>query len=164
MNTQLVKQLLKNRLVLVAAFTLVLVVGSIVAVRNYNNSEDANNAHKELADEAASEKQFATTKPSDADTYVNDFKYVSDVKVGKNGFSPSNVVVKPQTKVSVTGDGDSAHFIALAPGSTSPKHFSPKIDITQNSVFQMKFETAGTYSFYDKYNPLSMLVVTVTDK
>jgi plastocyanin len=164
MNNSKLKQLVKNRLLLAVVVILVAATALVIGLNRYSYNRHVADVKSQLEAEESSEEQFKAVDPSAADNYVSDFKYVSNVTVTSKGFSPANVIVKPQTKVIVTGGDDVSHFMALAPGSTSPKYFDPKIDLTQNSVFQMKFETTGTYSFYDRYNPIATMVVVVSDK
>lgn len=164
MNTQKLKEVAKNRIVLIGVLSLVVVVGVVGGVTQYQRNNHIKQVKQQLDAEESSEEQFAATDPTKADAYVSDFKYVANVTVTANGFNPANLVVKPQTKVIFTGGDESPHFLAVAPGSAVPKYFDPKIDVTQNSVFQTKFESSGTYSFYDRYHPQSSVVVTVSDK
>jgi plastocyanin len=98
---------------------------------------------------------------SEADIYVGDFKYFKEVTIGPDGFSVKKLSVKPMTKVIFTGTGEEPHRVALAPGSKSPKHFDPRIDLTSHSVFQTKLEAVGTYTFTDTYNAAARLEVIV---
>lgn len=164
MNKQRLQSLARNRIVLSSLLVILLLAGSVWSLSIYRRNKHVESVRQSLAAEESNEDQFEATPPSAADTYVSDFKYVADVTVSESGFTPANLVVKPQTKLIFKGGDEKPHFLALAPGSPSPRYFDPQIDVTQNSVFQTKFESAGTYSFFDRYNPSASIIVTVSDK
>jgi plastocyanin len=82
--------------------------------------------------------------------------------MGSNGFTPSALSVKPNTKLIFKTNDTKPHLVLLAPGSESPKFFGEKFDITRNQLYQTRLEMPGVYGFYDKYNPQHSLTVTVT--
>lgn len=144
-----------------AALALVLVASSPFIWHEISQRRYYHNLTKELMEEEEQGKEIEI-KPTATDNYINDFKYTSTVKIGDAGFEPAHLSVKPQTKVIFTGVDTKPHFVKLSPGSPTPKHFDPKVDITMNSMFQVKFETPTTYSFYDRSNPAAGITITVS--
>ncbi len=153
----------KNRkflIVLLAVLVLIIAI-TVPTVKKINRDRFNNNLSKHLAAEESNEpKPVNTATP--ADYYVNGFKYAVDVIIGSNGFTPSALSVKPNTKLIFKTNDTKPHFILLAPGSESPKFFGEKSDITRNQLYQTRLEMPGVYGFYDKYNPKQSLTVTVT--
>lgn len=149
---------IKAAAAIVAAVGILSVV--LVTANKIKTDRYYENLSKELAAEEADETEHQAQEPTAADNYVNDFTYAVEVKVSNAGFNPSTILVKPNTKIIFNGDDDYPHFISTSPGSPVPKFFDPKIDVTKHTVFQTRLEEAGTYSFYDTYNPVSTLIVT----
>lgn len=155
-----------KKLLILKLFALILVLlaiyGLVLGWRYYQDRDNRALTKQLLSEESDEDEKPAPV--SEADKYVADFKYTADVKIGDQGFTPSTISVKPQTKIIFTTTDAGKYFVAVSPGSKAPKLFDPKVDITKNSQFQTKVEEVGTYSFYDTYNPKFTLVVTVTDK
>lgn len=99
--------------------------------------------------------------PTAADKYVADFKQVVEIGVTASGFSPSNIVVAPDTKLVFKAADDVAHFVQVPPGGRKPKFFDPRLDLVKGTVFQTKVSDVGSYSFYDRNAPTNNLTVTV---
>jgi len=154
----------KNRRVLIVFLAaLVLMVAIIVLiVLKVNQDRYYSNLSKQLAAEESNEPKPENTA-TEADYYVNGFKYAVDVIIGAEGFTPSALSVKPNTKLIFKTNDTKPHFILLTPGSESPKFFDEKDDITRNQLYQTRLEMPGVYGFYDKYNPQQSLTVTVTN-
>jgi plastocyanin len=120
--------------------------------------------YKVLGAELLAEEEKAhefDAEPTAADIYLNDFMYTETITIGDAGFDPATITIKPQTKVMFTGQNDNPHFVQPSQGSPVPKYFEPQLDITKNIIFQTKFDTPGTYQFYDARNPEALIDITV---
>lgn len=78
-------------------------------------------------------------------------KYEAVIKIDKNGFTPSTVKIKPDTKVFWENKDSKVHKIVVSPGSKTTKYFGSG-DITAGSNYYERFMDEGTYHYYDAYN------------
>ncbi len=143
-------------------FLIMLAILLTLGVKKYKTDRYYSNLTKELKAEEGDEPENQSTA-TDADFYVNDFKYAVDIMIDPNGFTPSAVNIKPNTKLIFKTKDTMPHFVLVSPGGKVPKYFAEKDDITKDRLYQTKLEDIGVYGFYDKHNPEHSLTVVVTE-
>lgn len=123
-----------------------LIVMNLNKTNTKKNSQTINSSKISAADEE--------------EEYLGKSKYEAEVTIDKNGFTPSTLVVKSDTKVIFTNKDSSVHKIVVTPGSKTTKYWGSN-DIEGGNLYDARFIDKGEYRYFDGDNPTATGLIMV---
>ena len=102
------------------------------------------------------------TAEQEKDEFLEAGKFEAVVDITKDGFNPSTLKVKPDTKVFWKNKDSKVHKIVVTPGSKTTKYFGSE-DIASGVTYKDRFLEKGDYHYYDAENPTANGVIVVAN-